>query len=152
MVTTKCGFDDVPGGPAGSDLLVVNGPTLIVDIGFDPNFKPQLPNVPNPGIKGCSALVDTGATLSCIDSLLARQLNLPVVDRQAISGAHGRHDVDMYLAQVHVPTLAFTIYGTFAGVDLVAGGQYHQALIGRTFLRSFTMTYYGATGTVTLEK
>jgi len=57
----------------------------------------------------------------------------------------------MHLGHVHVPALNFTIYGEFAGVDLVAGGQAHHALIGRTFLQNFTMTYEGRTGTVILS-
>ena len=56
----------------------------------------------------------------------------------------------MHLAQIHVPSLQVTLYGTFAGVDLIAGGQLHHALIGRTFLRHFTMTYNGASGSVVL--
>ncbi len=52
--------------------------------------------------------------------------------------------------QVHVPTLGQTAYGTFAAVHLAAGGQVHVALIGRTFLRNFTMIYEGRTGTVTI--
>ena len=58
----------------------------------------------------------------------------------------------MHLAQIHVPSLNFTIYGAFAGVHLKTGGQIHQALIGRTFLQNFTMVYEGLTGTVTISK
>ena len=47
--------------------------------------------------------------------------------------------------------LNFTIYGMFAGVHLVAGGQIHRALIGRTFLQHYTMVYEGRTGTVTIS-
>jgi hypothetical protein len=36
MAKTKCGFDSVAGGSSGSDLLVAYGPTIFVDIGFDP--------------------------------------------------------------------------------------------------------------------
>jgi len=57
----------------------------------------------------------------------------------------------MHLAQIYVPTVNFTFVGAFAGVDLVAGGQAHTALIGRTFLRYFTLTYFGLTGTVELD-
>jgi predicted aspartyl protease len=96
-------------------------------------------------------LVDTGATESCIDNLLASQLNLPIIDRRPISGVGGKQTVNMYLAQVHIPSLGFTIHGSFAGVDLKAGGQTHLALIGRTFLQSFTMIYEGKTGTVTIR-
>jgi hypothetical protein len=152
MAQTKCGFDDIPGGGTGRQLLVAYGPTRMTDIGFDPAFqigKPPL--IPVPGMRGIQALVDTGASESCIDSLLAARLNLPVVDRRVISGVHGRQEVQIHLAQVHVPTLAFTIYGTFAGVHLVSGGQPHQALIGRTFLQHYTMVYEGRTGTVMLS-
>lgn len=132
-------------------MLVSQGPTLYVDIGFDPLYKPDPPGkIPTPGMTGLQALVDTGATTSCIDSGLAMQLNLPIFDRQKISGVGGVHEVNMHLAQIHVPSLNFTIYGSFAAVDLIAGGQPHHALIGRSFLRAFVMVYEGTTGTVTL--
>ena len=151
MPSTLCGFSSVQGGASGADLLVSYGPTLLVDIGFDPNFKVGVPVAPSPGIQGIHALVDTGATESCIDSLLATQLNLPVVDRRMVSGVHGPEEVNMHLAQVHVVSLGFTIYGSFAGVHLQAGGQLHRALIGRTFLRHYKMVYEGHTGLVTIE-
>lgn len=151
MAQTKCGFNDVPGGAPGKTLLASYGPTLMVAIGFDPNYEPGNQSVPTPGITGVEGLVDTGATESCIDGLLATQLGLPIVDRRPISGVHGSRQVNMHLAQIHIPSLAFTIYGAFAGVDLAAGGQPHKALIGRTFLQNFTMVYEGRTGTVTIS-
>ena len=150
MPTTKCGFNDGPKG-AGADLLSTWGPTIFVNIGFDSAYRAGPKVVPVPGLRDVQALVDTGASECCIDSLLATQLNLPVVDRRKVSGAHGAQEVNMHLAQVHVPTLSFTMYGVFAGVHLAAGGQVHRALIGRTFLRHFTMSYEGRTGTVTLS-
>ena len=91
MPLTKCGFNSSPNDPTlGAQLLIQYGPTLIVSIGFDPNYNPATPTVlPIPGIVGVDALVDTGASESCIDSLLAAQLNLPVVDKRPISGIHG---------------------------------------------------------------
>jgi hypothetical protein len=134
------------------------GPTLFVDIGFDPNFQapteaggPVPVSTPIPGITGISALVDTGAGQSCIDSLLAAELNLPIVDRRPISGVHGPQEVNIHLSQIRVPALDFVIYGAFAGVHPVAGGQMHKALIGRTFLKNYTMIYEGRTGTVTIS-
>ena len=96
------------------------------------------------------ALVDTGAGVSCIDDQLAVRLGLPAIDKRDIAGIGGRQTATIYLAQVHVPALTYTIYGAFAGVDLVGGGQVHQALLGRSFLRRFTMTYDGPTGGVTI--
>ncbi len=153
MPSTECGFIDVPGGAAGAELLAYYGPTLKVDIGFDATFIPtNFPlSVPAPGVKGIHALVDTGASESCIDSMLASQLNLPIVDRRMVSGVHGSIEINMHLAQVHVPSLGFTIWGSFAGVNMQAGGQLHLALIGRTFLRGYTMMYDGRTGKVTIS-
>jgi hypothetical protein len=151
MVEAKCGFNDTPVG-RGWQFLVNLGPTLFVDIGFDPKHDPvgNPQGVPIPGITGVQALVDTGATECCIDSLLAAQLSLPLVNRRQVSGVHGSHIANVYLAQVHVPSLRITMNGAFSGVDLKAGGQVHSALIGRTFLRHFKMIYEGKTGTVTI--
>src|ERR1700733_6599387 len=105
MPSTNCGFPDVPGGASGAVLLAFNGPTILVDIGFDPGFKVGVGKTPVPGITGVRALVDTGACESCIDSLLAKQLNLPVVDRRHICGSAGSHEVNIHLAQVCFPSL-----------------------------------------------
>jgi predicted aspartyl protease len=122
----------------------------MVDIGFDPAYVAGAGKIPNLTEKSVHALVDTGAEESFIDNDLAVRLNLPVVDKQHVSGSAGRHEVNVYLAQIHVPSITFTIYGRFGGVDLAAGGQRHHALIGRTFLKSFVMTYNGRTGAVEL--
>jgi hypothetical protein len=89
MPTAQCGFHDATNGLSGQQALVTWGPTLSVDIGFDSTLKAEHKAVPNPGVRGLHALVDTGATESCIDSLLAARLNLPIVDRRPIGGAHG---------------------------------------------------------------
>lgn len=152
MARTKCGFDSVPGGATGGQMLAVYGPTLKVDIGFDPAFVPGIPGViPVPGMTGIDALVDTGATECCIDSLLAAQLSLPIIDKRLVAGVHGCQEVNMHLAQIRAPSLDSTVYGVFAGVHLTAGGQVHRALMGRTFLQALTMIYEGRTGTVVLS-
>lgn len=151
MPTTKCGINNSP-GRTGRDGLVGIGPTLLVNVGFDPTYDPAFPLktaiLPRDPIW---ALVDTGALESCIDSDLAMRLNLPVVDRRQISGAHGAKEVNVHLAHINIPSLLFTLYGPFCAVDLAAGGQQHRALIGRTFLQNFTMVYEGRTGNVTLS-
>jgi hypothetical protein len=151
MARTKCGFDDLPGAVPGQQLLTFHGPTLGVTISFDPEFVFTGNNPPPAQGLPVRALVDTGATVSCIDNIVAAQLNLPIIDRQPIAGVGGQHLANMYMAQIFVPNLNFWIYGTFAGVDLAAGGQMHRALIGRTFLRNFTMEYHGRTGTVIIH-
>jgi Aspartyl protease len=150
MSTTKCGFDDTPAA-SGATLLVANGPSLAVNVGFDPAYDAKNPTgPPAPGVTGLWALVDTGATECCIDSQLAARLCLPIVDKRKVAGIGGQSDVDVHLAQVYVPALGFTMYGLFSSVHLAAGGQVHSVLIGRTFLRDFVMTYEGPGGTVVL--
>lgn len=96
------------------------------------------------------ALIDTGATESCIDISLAQKLELPAVDRITISGVGGAKIHDVYMAQIHIPQLNFTQYGKFAGVQLAGGGQQHHALLGRTFLQGTIMIYDGIRGQVTV--
>ena len=128
------------------------GPTLFVDIGFDSAFDPAtFAHRPLLAETKLWALVDTGATECCIDSDLAAKLQLPIVDRRQVGGVSGLKEVNMHLAHIHVPSLSFTMYGAFAGVDLIAGGQRHSALIGRSFLQAFRMVYDGPTGSVTLS-
>lgn len=149
MSRAKCGFDDGADVPAAS-LLVRIGPTLRVDLGFDPAYDVGHPqNLPTPAIRGVAALIDTGASVSCIDSGLAVDMQLPIINQVEVAGVGGLHQFNLHLAQIHAPDLRFTLYGTFAGVDLAAGGQ-HMALIGRDFLSHFHFTYEGPTGAVTL--
>ena len=150
MPSTDAGFTD-SAAASGQRQLIQLGPTLSVEIGFDPTFRPALgrrPGLPN---SLYHALVDTGATESCIDSELAGILALPVVDQRGIAGVQGASTANVHLAQIHVPELQLTVYGRFSGVHLAAGGQPHKALLGRTFLRNCVMTYDGRTGSVTIS-
>jgi len=130
-------------------LLVAHGPELIVDIGFDPNYS-GTGRPAGLGATGLPALIDTGAYVSFIDADLATSLKLPAVDQQTVSGSAGKHSVIMYLGHIYIPALEVTITGQFGGVHLVSGGQRHSALIGRSFLMHFKMTYDGISGQVEL--
>ena len=90
MVSTKCGWDSAPNGASRQLLLAAYGPTFIVDIGFDPAFKGVPHPPPAPGLGRINALVDTGAAVSCIDSMLAVQLNLPVTIEARFPEARAR--------------------------------------------------------------
>lgn len=143
MPEVDCGFGNQ------SDLQRF-GPTLSVMVGFYPAVQgfrnpPALNNM-------VPALVDTGASESCIDAEMATQLNLPVVDTRRIAGVAGAFATNVYMAQVYIPVLDSTIYGRFAGVHLKAGGQPHRAIVGRLFLMHHTMIYDGVKGIVILRK
>ncbi len=147
MPTARIGFNDTD-SLSGLDLLIRFGPTLFVQIGFDPAYTPDVSPCPSLPQLELPALVDTGASESCIDSALAQKLELPAVDTGYISGVQGASETVIYLAQIYVPRLNWTIYGRFSGVHLVSGGQPHNALLGRDFLRHFVLTYDGRTGDV----
>ena len=144
MPTADCGFDD-------PNALMLHGPTLYVMIGFDDGFRVGMSDRPDLPTNQLPALVDTGAYESCIDSALAMTLDLPIVDRRLVAGISGPDEVNVHLAQIHIPNLNVNILGPLVGVHLTAGGQPHYALIGRTFLRNFEMTYDGKSGAVTIR-
>ena len=145
MSEVQCGFPEemVPSGPT---LLQRIGPTLRVQVGFDPSGQAQLPEQEYP------ALVDTGASVSCIDNALAIVLGLPAIDRVPVGGAEGEYNALLYLAQVRVPSLSILIHGPFVGVNLQQGGQPHFALLGRSLLSICRLVYDGPTGSVTISK
>ena len=129
--------------------LYLTGPTLSVRIGFDPGYGGG-GSVPNLPAEIHRALVDTGATNSHIDSTIADALRLPVVDSAWTHGATSSERVSVYLAQVHIPAMDVTFYGRFRGANLY--GRFPQVvLLGRSFLRQFTMVYEGRTGIVSLS-
>ena len=130
--------------------LLQIGPSLFVNIGFDPTYKPG--KTPIAGVSNVEALIDAGAKISCIDEPLAIQLGLPAVNKRRLGGIGGIHIATMYMAQVQLSGLPFTIWGNFAGVQLAATGSNYKALIGRAFLQYFTMLYEGQTGTVILSR
>ena len=144
MPTTDCGFND-------PDELELYGPTIAVVIGFDPHYQVSAGVPPNLSPNRLPALIDTGADASYIDASLASELNLPVADRQVLIAASGVVDASVHLAQIYIPDLDTTIYGQFASVNLTEGEQTHYALIGRTFLRHFSMAYEGRTGSVIIS-
>jgi predicted aspartyl protease len=131
----------------------------MVDIGFDATIIAQvtsgLPVQPAPprgtlNVDRVLALIDTGATQSCIDEALAQQLQLPLVNQQNAAGVGGIHILNVYLAYVALPLLNYVQAGIFLGAQLAAGGMSHRALIGRTLLADTLLVYDGKTGSVKL--
>ena len=150
MSTISGGFSDQP-GLSGRAALIRYGPSILVEIGYDPDFRisnPERPDIPDDLFP---ALVDTGASENCIDADLARRLDLPVRGQRDLAGITGVSSFDYYLAQIYVPGLDRTIYGQFAGVRLQAGGQSQYAIIGRDFLQYYLMAYDGRSGSVTIS-
>jgi predicted aspartyl protease len=160
LPVVECGFLGLPnltGSPR--DALITTGPGIIVDIGFDLAILAQVTAgnpvsaMPPPGVLHVDrvlALIDTGATESCIDETLAQQLRLPLVNQQNTGGVGGIHVLNVYLAYVALPLLGYLQAGLFVGAQLATAGMQHRALIGRTLLADTLMVYDGRSGSVKL--
>lgn len=149
MPSTQAGFKAGKNGRSPSDLLVELGPTLLVDIGL--KSRSSAGRQPDLAGKKVRALIDTGAGGDCIDENLARAMKLPIVDEGEISGIGGRCHAYVYMARLYVPSLDRLLFQKFTGVRLQDGGQWHQIILGRTFMRPYQLTYDGRTGRVEIS-
>jgi predicted aspartyl protease len=162
-----CGFPPfqvVPGSQPprlilGRDVLAAKGPTIAVEIGFNQDLFHADPAVVQQAIAVAhaqsaaqivEALIDTGASESCIDEELANELQLPLIDRRAGSGIGGTERFNVYLGHIRIAALGFIQYGRFMGVKLRAGQQPHQALLGRSVFKGMLLVYDGRDGSVRL--
>ncbi|HTT84386.1 MAG TPA: aspartyl protease family protein [Rhizomicrobium sp.] len=168
MPIADCGFPPffiVPGTAPPQIItapqhLALKGPTIAVEIGFNPGLFHSDPAKVQEAIQAThasppppqlvDALIDTGAGESAIDVELAQQLQLPLVDHQEGSGIGGTEKFDVYLGHIRIVALGFLQYGRFLGVKLKAGQQPHSALLGRTVFQKMVMVYDGRDGTCRL--
>ena len=118
MPRVECGFIDDDNNTAQGHLLGF-GPSLLVDIGYIPKEGEIEADVilqrPEARAEGIPALIDTGASTSCIDRALAEELELPIVDRRPFGGIAGEYEANMYLAHIYAPVVDYIEYGLFAG-------------------------------------
>jgi len=113
-------------------------------------------NQPVPNPVQIRALVDTGASSSCVDPSVMTTLALTPrgqVQMSTPSTGTTPHTADQYDVSIFIPCgtnppLVRRTVGV-ACVELVASQGFH-ALIGRDILRSCLLTYNGATGFFTL--
>jgi hypothetical protein len=146
MPSAQAGFRSGTAGSTPADLLVQLGPTFLVDIGLRSKSPPgEQPDLPKKRVR---ALLDTGAGGDCIDDDLAQELGLPITDEGEIGGVGGKHHAFIYTARVYVPQLKQLLFQPFAGVRLKQGEQWHQLILGRSFLRPYRLVYDGPSGRV----
>lgn len=95
-------------------------------------------------------LIDTGASVTCIDDAAAQQLQLPVVDVVTIASAsHPSTQQNVYPAHIELVGTPIRIAAQHAvGAALAAQGL--LVLIGRDALQDCTLFYNGGSGEITL--
>lgn len=79
------------------------GPIIQVAI-FPFGFNPasQVFNQPSPPTQLYNALIDTGASCTCISPKICNDANLPPIGKQPVGGVHGTKAVNQYQFQVAV--------------------------------------------------
>ena len=94
-----------------------------------------------------TALIDTGATNSSIDTTVARQLELPAIgDPEQHVGANGPFQSQPVLALIQVLDLDVVAYRRFATLPLIEHDLDYHAILGRDFLSQVVFNYDGPAG------
>jgi predicted aspartyl protease len=133
--------------------LISRGPVLQVTLSIPKVIAQELVKqdmtVPEP-IAGV-ALIDTGASTTCIDDAAAQKLGLPVIDVATIASAsHAATKINIYPATIDLIGVPITVTTERAlGANLSSQGLI--ALIGRDLLQNFTLYYNGVMGQITLS-
>ena len=133
--------------------MFLGGPRVQVTVSVEKILADQLVKkgdvLPQP-IQGF-ALIDTGASITCVDEEVAQKLKLPVIDVQAMTSAsHASVPANIYPVHFQVvPTPIEINLGRAMGANLKPQGL--VALIGRDVMRQWTLFYNGLTGEITIS-
>jgi predicted aspartyl protease len=96
------------------------------------------------------ALIDTGASVTCVDNQVAADLQLPVVDvAQMTSATHSNHPCNIHPILITIPPNVQFSAPRAMGAQLAPQGLI--AIIGRDILQICTLFYNGAAGQITLS-
>ena len=131
-----------------SIALIQRGPAVQVSITVDPLIAApivQRGGTLPPPVTGL-ALIDTGASNTCIDEEAATDLQLPAIDVVNVSSAsHSSTQQNVYPIQIEVVGIPIKVSAARAiGAPLKVQGLI--ALIGRDILQHSVFVYNGMTG------
>jgi predicted aspartyl protease len=129
--------------------LQLRGPVMQISVTINQNAAQALigqgKTVPT---KSGWALIDTGASNTCIDEKAAQELGLPVIDVASMqSASHEGHQCNVYPVQIITPVFTLNSPRTL-GAALESQGL--LVLIGRDVLQQCTLFYNGVVGQFTL--
>ena len=144
--------------PSGKQIpslvaLQQRDPVVQVSVSVEQNIAQQLlaQGIALPAPETGLALIDTGATSTCIDDAAAVRLGLPTIDVVTIASAsHASTQQNVHPIQIEVIGLPITISAPRAiAAPLAAQGL--LVLIGRDVLQHCTLFYNGPTGSFSLS-
>lgn len=142
ILTTRYAPETVGSGPNPAKLLETTGPTIQVQIG-QPQTRELTAAKQMANGRKVMALIDTGATVSCIDEKFAVSLGLRIVDRKEIGGVAGRKEHNVHLGTISVEDLNHYEMIGLVGVTLI---PQVPIILGRDFLFDKLMVYDGKNG------
>ena len=136
---------------APAAALQLRGPILQVSITIEQNagkgLVAQGKTLPTP--KSGLALIDTGASNTCVDEQAAKDLGLPVIDVANMqSASHEKHECNIYPVQIITPIVTLNAPRAM-GAALASQGL--LVLICRDVLQNCNLFYNGPMGQFTLS-
>ncbi len=151
-------FENTPDGKQkiSNAVLAKEGPFLEVSVSVPQalaefNTKNNIP-IPSP-ITGI-ALIDTGASKSCVHASIMKQLQVSPIGVATSGSAAGQFTHSLFPAHFTFPVAKIEIdFTSVVGVDLIGqtiGGNQLIALIGRDVLSMGLFVYNGSNGSYTL--
>lgn len=132
--------------------LLNRGPVLNVEISVPSSlagvWEKQSLAIPAP--QAGTALLDTGASRTCVDRDVIQRLNIPSIGIERVYTPQGSEEQYKYPVRVSFPgtPLPSVDFGSAYGATLKEQGII--ALIGRDLLAHFVFTYNGPGGFITL--
>ena len=130
--------------------LQMRGPVVQVTVTIEQNAgKALLSQGKVVQSKSGLALIDTGASNTCIDDQAAKDLGLPVIDVANMQSAtHEKHPCNVYPVQIVTPVVTLNSPRTL-GAALASQGL--LVIIGRDVLQKCNLFYNGPAGQFTLS-
>ena len=131
--------------------LQMRGPVLQVTVTVEQNVGKGLVSrgKPLPAPKAGWALIDTGASNTCIDEQAAQEMGLPIIDVGAMQSAtHEKVACNIYPVLIQTPIVDLNSIRT---IGAALAGQGLLILIGRDVLQRCNLFYNGLAGQFTLS-
>jgi predicted aspartyl protease len=89
-----------------------------------------------------NGVIDTGASVICIDSRIAKRLGLVASNRKRVQMADGREVISaIYSARMSIPALGFDDFVQVYAVEMDYPSS--RVLLGRSFLKDYIVNYGG---------
>ena len=132
------------------------GPIVILGVAVPGALQAGLGVDPRPPMRGFGALVDTGASITCISPRIVQELGLVPTGKTTMASASATCDVNTYLVDIALP-LSRSVQGAVSvAMESVTVMEFHapnphfQALLGRDVLGDALLVMSGPEKQVTI--